>query len=128
MATWSMTPGTAASRLCGGAAAHATVAPEQFVCFRFDGRQGLYIHPNIWREGVFALKGTQRFFDRQGAVHVWVSVGFARVRLPHRGGDSGVVVPRPAHRRGDSPLQRRELSFVVQNQIWNSTNGRAIFR
>jgi hypothetical protein len=23
------------------------VTPERFVCFRFDGRQGLYIHPNI---------------------------------------------------------------------------------
>jgi len=54
------------------------VKPEQFVCFRFDGEQGLYIHPNIWHEGVFALRGTQRFFDRQGAVHARVSVEFAR--------------------------------------------------
>jgi Ureidoglycolate lyase len=54
------------------------VTPERFVCFRFDGRQGLYIHPNIWHEGVFALSGTQRFFDRQGAVHARVSVDFAR--------------------------------------------------
>ncbi len=54
------------------------VQPEHFVCFRFDGRQGLYIHPNIWHEGVFALAGTQRFFDRQGAVHARVSVDFAR--------------------------------------------------
>jgi hypothetical protein len=48
------------------------------VCFRFDGRQGLYIHPDIWHEGVFGLAGTQRFFDRQGAVHARVSVDFAR--------------------------------------------------
>ena len=54
------------------------VKPEDFVCFRFDGRQGLYIYPNIWHEGVFALRGTQRFLDRQGAVHARVSVDFAR--------------------------------------------------
>jgi Domain of unknown function (DUF892) len=54
------------------------VTPERFVCFRFDGRRGLYIHPNIWHEGVFALRGTQRFFDRQSAVHARVSVDFAR--------------------------------------------------
>jgi hypothetical protein len=54
------------------------IAPEQFVCFRFDGRHGLYIHPNIWHEGVFTLSGTQRFFDKQGAVHARVSVDFAR--------------------------------------------------
>ncbi len=51
---------------------------QRFVCFRFDGSKGLYIHPNIWHEGVFALHGTQRFFDRQGAVHARVSVDFAR--------------------------------------------------
>jgi hypothetical protein len=54
------------------------VTPQRFVCFRFDGRQGLYIHPNIWHEGVFALSGQQRFFDRQGKVHARVSVDFAR--------------------------------------------------
>ena len=54
------------------------ITPENFVCFRFDGRHGLYIHPNIWHEGVFTLEGTQRFFDQQGAVHARVSVDFAR--------------------------------------------------
>jgi len=54
------------------------VRPEQFVCFRFDGSRGLYIHPDVWHEGVFALRGTQRFFDKQGAVHARVSVDFAR--------------------------------------------------
>lgn len=54
------------------------ITPQQFVCFRFDGTQGLYIHPNIWHEGVFSLSGTQRFFDKQGAVHARVSVEFAR--------------------------------------------------
>ncbi len=54
------------------------VAPEHFVCFRFDGSRGLYIHPDIWHEGVFGLSGLQRFHDRQGAVHARVSVDFAR--------------------------------------------------
>ncbi|WP_092001222.1 ureidoglycolate lyase [Polaromonas sp. OV174] len=54
------------------------VTPERFVCFSFDGTQGLYIHPNIWHEGVFGLAGKQRFFDQQGAVHARVSVDFAR--------------------------------------------------
>jgi hypothetical protein len=54
------------------------VTPEKFVCFRVEGRRGLYIHPNVWHEGVFARRGTQRFFDRQGAVHARVSIDFAR--------------------------------------------------
>jgi hypothetical protein len=54
------------------------IEPADFVCFRFDGRHGLYIHPNIWHEGVFTTRGTQRFFDKQGAVHARVSVDFAR--------------------------------------------------
>jgi hypothetical protein len=54
------------------------VRPESFVCFRFDGGKGLYLHPNVWHEGVFGVSGTQRFFDKQGAVHARVSVDFAR--------------------------------------------------
>ena len=54
------------------------VTPASFVCFRFGGGQGLYIHPDVWHEGVFGIAGTQRFFDRQGAVHARVSVDFAR--------------------------------------------------
>jgi hypothetical protein len=54
------------------------VKPEDFVCFRFDGSCGLYIHPNVWHEGVFPLSGKQRFFDKQGAVHARVSIDFAR--------------------------------------------------
>ena len=54
------------------------VTPEQFVCFRFDGSRGLYIHPGVWHKGVFGLAGTERSFDRQGAVHARVSVDFAR--------------------------------------------------
>ncbi len=54
------------------------IKPEDFVCFWFGGDRGLYIHPNVWHEGVFATRGRQRFFDRQGAVHARVSVDFAR--------------------------------------------------
>jgi hypothetical protein len=54
------------------------IEPSDFVCFRFDGSRGLYIHPNIWHEGVFTTRGTQSFFDKQGAVHARVSVDFAR--------------------------------------------------
>ncbi len=54
------------------------VKPSDFVCFRFDGSKGLSIHPNVWHEGVFATQGTQRFFDKQGAVHARVSVDFPR--------------------------------------------------
>ncbi len=54
------------------------VKPESFVCFRFDGTQGLYIHPDVWHEGVFAPGGTRRFFDKQGAVHARVSLDLAR--------------------------------------------------
>jgi hypothetical protein len=54
------------------------VRPEDFVCFHFDGTRGLYLHPNVWHEGVFPLEGRQRFFDRQGAVHARVSIDFVR--------------------------------------------------
>jgi hypothetical protein len=54
------------------------VKPQDFVCLRFDGTHGVYLHPNVWHEGVFARRGTQRFFDRQGAVHARVSIDFAR--------------------------------------------------
>jgi hypothetical protein len=54
------------------------ILPDNFICFLCEGYQGLYIHANIWHEGVFAIRGTQRFLDRQGAVHARVSVDFAR--------------------------------------------------
>ena len=54
------------------------VRPEDFVAFRFDGTRGLYIHADVWHEGVFTLAGEQRFFDQQGAVHARVSVDFPR--------------------------------------------------
>jgi Ureidoglycolate lyase len=54
------------------------VKPQDFVCFRFDGTRGLYIHPEVWHEGVFAVRGAQRFLDRQGAVHARVSLDLPR--------------------------------------------------
>ncbi|HEY2786572.1 MAG TPA: ureidoglycolate lyase [Fimbriiglobus sp.] len=54
------------------------VRPDQFVCFLVDGHNGLYIHPEIWHEGVFPISGAQRFSDEQGAVHARVSVDFPR--------------------------------------------------
>jgi hypothetical protein len=72
------------------------VTPERFVCFRFAGTQGLCIHPDIWHEGVFGIAGTQRFFDKQGAVHARVSVDFARefaclLEAPIAAGAGGVA-------------------------------------
>jgi ureidoglycolate hydrolase len=52
--------------------------PEDFVCFRCEAGIGLYVHPGVWHEGVFARRGRQRFFDQQGAVHARVSIDFAR--------------------------------------------------
>ncbi|MBY0534403.1 MAG: ureidoglycolate lyase [Chitinophagaceae bacterium] len=54
------------------------IQPENFICFLVPANKGLYIHANIWHEGVFAIKGKQRFLDKQGAVHARVSVDFAR--------------------------------------------------
>lgn len=54
------------------------IAPEQFIAFYFDGTQGLYIHPNVWHEGIFSLVPKAKFYDIQGAVHARVSVFFAQ--------------------------------------------------
>ena len=54
------------------------VKPEDFIAFRFDGSKGLYIHPNIWHEGVFPCSGSGKFYDEQGKVHARVSVNFAK--------------------------------------------------
>ena len=47
--------------------------PQDVVAFWCDGSKGLYIHPNIWHEGVFPTRDTQSFRDRQGRVHARVS-------------------------------------------------------
>lgn len=53
------------------------ITPSDFVTFYFDGSQGLYIHPNVWHEGIFPLVPKARFYDAQGSVHARVSVNFA---------------------------------------------------
>ncbi len=49
------------------------LTPEKVIAFWCDGSQGLYIHPNIWHEGIFPVEDNQRFLDRQGRVHARVS-------------------------------------------------------
>jgi len=51
--------------------------PENVIAFWCDGTRGLYIHPNIWHEGVFPIEDEQRFMDRQGKVHARVSSDIA---------------------------------------------------
>ena len=55
------------------------IVPEDFVCFHCSGKEGMYIHPNVWHEGVLTVAGQQSFFDKQGAVHARISVDFPRV-------------------------------------------------
>jgi len=47
---------------------------NDFKAFYFDGSQGLYIHPNIWHEGVFPIKEKATFRGKQGKVHARVSI------------------------------------------------------
>ena len=47
---------------------------ENFKAFYFDGKKGLYIHPNIWHEGLFPIEKNSSFMGRQGKVHARVSV------------------------------------------------------
>ena len=54
------------------------VKPENFKTFWFDGSAGLYMHPNVWHEGVFPCASVGRFFDKQGRVHARVSIDFAQ--------------------------------------------------
>lgn len=54
------------------------IRPEDVVAFWCDGSRGLYIHPGIWHEGVFATAGSQSFRDRQGRVHARISCNIAR--------------------------------------------------
>ena len=49
------------------------LTPEKVIAFWCDGSRGLYIHPDIWHEGIFPLEDEQRFLDRQGRVHARVS-------------------------------------------------------
>ena len=47
---------------------------NDFKAFYFDGSQGLYIHPNVWHEGVFPTKERATFRGKQGKVHARVSI------------------------------------------------------
>ncbi len=49
------------------------LSPDQVVAFWCDGTRGLYIHANIWHEGIFPVADKQQFLDRQGRVHARVS-------------------------------------------------------
>lgn len=52
------------------------ITPDKVVAFWCDGTRGLYIHADIWHEGVFPVTDSQRFLDRQGKVHARVSCDF----------------------------------------------------
>ena len=67
---------------------------EKIVAFWCDGSRGLYIHPNIWHEGVFPFESTQRFLDRQGRVHARVSCDI--------GEEFGVYLAVPLSREADA--------------------------
>ena len=54
------------------------VSPEKFVAFYVEAGMGLYIHPNVWHEGVFPLASQASFYDEQGKVHARVSCNIAR--------------------------------------------------
>ena len=58
-----------AVRRAGRRCRATTSKPEDFVAFWSDGSFGIYIHPDIWHEGVFPVTPTGRFFDKQGKVH-----------------------------------------------------------
>lgn len=49
------------------------LTPEKVVALWCDGSRGLYIHPNIWHEGIFPINDQQSFLDRQGRVHARIS-------------------------------------------------------
>ncbi|MBV7331350.1 ureidoglycolate lyase [Chloroflexi bacterium TSY] len=51
---------------------------DDFVAFYVDGGKGLYIHPNIWHEGVFSLAERTSFYDEQGKVHARISCNIAQ--------------------------------------------------
>lgn len=54
------------------------LALKDIVALWCDGSRGLYIHPGIWHDGVFASTLGQSFRDRQGRVHARVSCNIAR--------------------------------------------------
>lgn len=69
------------------------LTPDKVVAFWCDGSKGLYIHPNIWHEGIFPVQDKQRFLDRQGRVHARVSCDI--------GQEFGVYLSVPLKRQGE---------------------------
>ncbi|HEY7609564.1 MAG TPA: ureidoglycolate lyase [Alphaproteobacteria bacterium] len=87
------------------------VRPEHFRTFWFDGSAGLYMHPNVWHEGVFPCAPAGRFFDKQGRVHARVSVDFAKefgalLEVPLAPGRGGIT----SRARGRLPSSSRGAS------------------
>jgi ureidoglycolate hydrolase len=54
------------------------VKPKDFKAFWFDGSKGLYMHPNVWHDGVFPAVDQARFFGKQGKVHARISANFPK--------------------------------------------------
>jgi ureidoglycolate lyase len=54
------------------------VTPQDFVTFRCEGGQGLYMHPGVWHGAVVPLADEAVLLDRQSRVHARVSVDFPR--------------------------------------------------
>jgi hypothetical protein len=54
------------------------VTPQSFVSFWCDGRQALYLHPNVWHGAIVPHDDEARLLDRQGRVHARVSVDFVK--------------------------------------------------
>lgn len=52
--------------------------PEKVSALWCDVSFGLYIHPNVWHEGVFPVQDRQSFQDWQCKVHARVSCDFGR--------------------------------------------------
>jgi hypothetical protein len=54
------------------------VTPQDFVTFRCDAGQGLYVHPGVWHGAVVPLADEAVLLDRQSRVHARVSVDFPK--------------------------------------------------
>ena len=54
------------------------ITPDKFTGFWWNGKSGLYIHPNIWHGAVIPIDDHAELLDRQGRVHARVSVDFAK--------------------------------------------------
>ena len=55
------------------------ITPQDMVAFHVPAGKGVYIHPNVWHNGVYASKKNTpaTFLTRQGKVHARVSASWA---------------------------------------------------